>query len=116
MLEIIILFVMCKNMGQLVRRNGRRPFGFQLLLIGMWFGGELVGGLLGTIATTMIDGRYEGVGPLTYLCALVCAGIGAWLAFHIARSASSEADRRGFQVLPVESKPLTPAENTGNEV
>ena len=112
MLEIIILFVMCKNMGQIVRRKGRRPLGFQLLLIGMWFGGEIVGGLLGTIATAMIDGQYEGVGPLAYLAALVCAGLGAWLAFRIARSAGGEADRRGFQVLPVEAKPVAPAQDS----
>jgi hypothetical protein len=105
MLEIILLVVMCKNIGQIMRKKGRKPFAFQLLLVAMWFGGELAGGVLGTIATAIIDGRYEGVGLLAYGCALLCAGLGAWVAFQIARSAGSEADRQGFQVLPVEQKP-----------
>lgn len=115
MLEIILLFVMCKNIGQIVRKKGRRPFGFQLLLVGMWFGGEIVGALLGTIATTIIDGRYEGVGLLAYISALLCAGVGAWLAFQIARRAAGESDRRGFQVLPVQPAPLAPSAESSSE-
>jgi hypothetical protein len=99
MLEIIILFLMCRNIGTIVRKNGRNAIGFQLALIGLWIAGEILGGFVGAMVTMMVDGRYEGVGVLTYLFALLGAGIGAFIAFRIARSTAPKPAGLGFPVV-----------------
>jgi hypothetical protein len=106
MLEIIILFLMCRNIGTIVRRNGRNAIGFQLALIGLWIAGEILGGIAGAMVSMVVDGRYEGVGVLSYLFALLGAGIGAFIAFRIAKSTAPKPAGWGFPVImqyPVET-------------
>ena len=44
MLEIVLLYFLCKSIGNVLRDKGRKPLGFQILLVIMWFGGEFLGG------------------------------------------------------------------------
>lgn len=86
MLEIIILYKLAKRIGVIVAEKGHRKGGFQLMLVAMWFGGEIFGaffgGVLGAIAM-----QAEGPAQLLgYAFALLCAIIGAVIAFQIAKN------------------------------
>ena len=98
MLEILLLVMLCKNIGRKVRAKGRRAGWYQAMLVGMWFAGELGGGIIGIVVTAMW-GRVE-VRYFVYLFALGGAGLGAWGAFMIARSIGADEQRRGFEVMP----------------
>jgi hypothetical protein len=89
MLEILALFVLCRNIGRMARAKGWRSFRYQLLLVILWLVGEFVGGLIGGIAIVMYANF---VGPLAdeaallpYLVALIGAVICANIAFRIVR-------------------------------
>ena len=97
--------MLCKNIGRTVRAKGRRAGWYQVMLVGLWFAGELGGGIVGTVVTAMIWGRAE-FGLLVYLFALGGAALGAWGAFMIAKSVGAEAERRGFAVLPTPVSPM----------
>jgi hypothetical protein len=71
MLEIILLIALCRNLGNKLRAKARTPWPFQLMLVLAWFGGELVGAVVGVV----ISGD-EG-GCLLYLFALMGAAVGA---------------------------------------
>ena len=95
MIEVIFLFIMCSDIGRIARQNGRNAFGFQCLLVGLWFLGESVGLLLGIQLPMLTGSLYRisdvspwTVGPLAYLFALVWAILGSVLAFRIARHTS----------------------------
>ena len=45
MLEIILVYFMCKSIGKKLRAKGRKPLVFQFMLVVMWIGGEIAGGI-----------------------------------------------------------------------
>ena len=99
MLEIIILVILCQRMGQIVRARGGKAINYQLMLIGMWFGGELLGGLVGGFLAAAL-GSYSGGFPLeAYVCALVGAIVGSVVAFRIGKSAGARREPSGFPVI-----------------
>lgn len=95
MLEIILLFGLCKSMGNVLRNKGRKPLLFQFLLVGMWFGGEIVGAIIGTVVYAIRNGAPpDGLELSTYLFAIVGAALGAGLCFliaHLIPAAEEEA-------------------------
>ncbi|HWE94671.1 MAG TPA: hypothetical protein VG269_11970 [Tepidisphaeraceae bacterium] len=96
MLEILILWQLCKNVGVKLRAKGRKPGGYQFMLIAMWFGGEIIGGIIGAIA---LDG---GLGA--YLLAILGAVAGVVGAFVIVNSVAPVGVDRptgGFPVTPL---------------
>ena len=108
MLEVIIVYMLAKNIGNKVEAKGRKRFSYQLLLVALWIGGEITGGVIGIILQAAMAG---GVAPeedagfpwMGYLCALAGAALGAVIAFAIASNASPvqndadfyEIDERG---------------------
>jgi Zn-dependent protease with chaperone function len=50
MLEIIALIFLTKNMGNLASQKGLKPGTWKLYTVLAWFGGEIVGVLLGILA------------------------------------------------------------------
>ena len=42
MLEIIIIWLLCKKIAAIAKGKGRSAAGYVLLLIGMWLGGEIL--------------------------------------------------------------------------
>jgi hypothetical protein len=88
MLEIAILYVMSKNIGDIVQAKGRMRIGYQLLLWLFWFGGELCGAFAGG-ALSVAGGGDEPNLILVYGCALAGAVVGAVLAFAIAKGVPS---------------------------
>jgi len=88
MLEIIILIMLSGKIGKIVESKGRKKIGYQLLLIGMWIGGELFGAVLGGVIGAI---AFEGEEPTTLFIvalALGCAITGAVIAFQIAKKLS----------------------------
>ena len=92
MLEIIFLVSMCKSIGRTLREKGRKPTGYQALLVAAWFGGEFMGALVGLLAL--------GGGGAVYLFALLGAAAGAIVMFVIVKNlqALNSPAMRGFPV------------------
>ena len=83
MLEILILIALGKRIAAKARDKGRSGTAYVLLLLGMWLGGEISGGLVVGITEALISGRDEPALGLIYLGALIGATIGAVVAFLI---------------------------------
>jgi hypothetical protein len=84
MLEVIILFRLCRRIGRAARAKGRGATRFQVLLLLLWFGGEIGAGLAFAAALTWgfrVDPDEYIL--FFYLAALIGAAAGAWLAFRI---------------------------------
>ncbi len=80
MCEILFLYFLGKKIYETAENKGRPGILFVLLLIGLWFGGEIFGAVVGTI---LVKGNQESLGPV-YVCALFGAAAGAILSFVIA--------------------------------
>jgi hypothetical protein len=91
MLEILILFKLCRNLGNIVRAKGRQAAGYQFMLVAMWFCGEFGGAFtVGIICALLYPDTQAFL--LTYLGALIGAVLGAFGAFRIAHSLPSVKD------------------------
>lgn len=77
MLEILLLWFLWTRIGRIVEPKGYKPLGFGLLLISLWFIGEILGGMIGL---ALFQGDYWGA----YAVGLVGAGLGAGIAFFVA--------------------------------
>jgi hypothetical protein len=87
MLEIILIIVFCKRIGEIVGRKGHRKFPFQLMLVALWFGGEILGGILGAvIALALPDGRGRTEPSLLFIYPFAIGGaiVGVLIAFAVA--------------------------------
>ena len=82
MLEILLLIALTKRIGRILQAKGRKSGWFKFLTVVLWFGGEIIGGVIGTVMAEFI-----GVNELSvYLMALLGAAVGAGIAFLIAKS------------------------------
>ncbi|MDB5355676.1 MAG: hypothetical protein JWN24_2129 [Phycisphaerales bacterium] len=96
MLEILLLWHLCKKIGVKLRAKGRSAGGYQAMLVAMWFGGEIIGAIIGVVVM--------GGGAGAYLFAILGAAAGAVAAFVIVNSvAPLEIDRPtgGFPITPL---------------
>ena len=110
MLEIIVLILLCKHIGERVRSAGRKPFRYQVLMVCLWFGGEMAGGFTGVFLCELLDidpGLRFGV---TYGCAIGGAVLGAFVAFAIAKRYGAAPEPAGFPVMPMPSVPVNPSD------
>ncbi len=82
MLEILFLIFLSKKIGKIVVAKGRKPGRYKAMLVGFWFGGEIIGLLIGQ---SMLG---ESIG--IYLIALIGAGVGAAVSFGIANNLTPE--------------------------
>ena len=81
MLEILILFFLCKKIGEIVRRKGRTAIGYQVMTVLFWIGGE-VGGGIAWLIFMIVTGAQIGGGDIDLTVipfALVGAAMGAGL-------------------------------------
>jgi hypothetical protein len=88
MIEIIVLYILAGKIGKIVQSKGRKKIGYQLMLIGMWIGGEVLGAIIGGVVAAIADMEEAG-GLLAVAFALGGAITGAVIAFQIAKSLSS---------------------------
>jgi len=84
MLEIIVVILLCTQMGKLMRRKGRKPLLFQVMLVFFWLGGEIGVSIAYAIGYAVATGNSPDVGFELMLIALAGGGLGAALAFVIA--------------------------------
>ncbi len=82
MLEILALIMLWRKIGNVVSEKGRETIGYQLMAIGMWIGGEILGFMIGTVLT----GGGSEFNIAAYGLALVGAIAGGVTAYLIARS------------------------------
>ena len=82
MLEILALIAMGKSIAAKARAKGRSGTPYVFLLLALWFGGEIFGAIVAAILTEP-DANGEPNMLVMYLGALVCAAIGAVIAFVI---------------------------------
>lgn len=87
MLEIVLLVVLTRRVGEIVKAKGRRPGRYKLMTVLLWIGGEVAGSVFGGIVAALTD-----TGALfAYLFALAGAAAGAGLSFLIARNVTPAA-------------------------
>ncbi|MEW6129679.1 MAG: hypothetical protein AB1757_21745 [Acidobacteriota bacterium] len=84
MLEIILLIVLTRKIGEICESKGRKATGYKILTVVLWFGGEIVGAIIGAILA-------GGEGVMVYVMALIGAAIGASIAFLLAKNAAAIA-------------------------
>ena len=70
MLEIFILWSLCKSIGKKLRDKGRKPIGWQLLMIFSWFLFEFFGAFATAIIYHVINGPAADAGFVPYIGAL----------------------------------------------
>lgn len=85
MLEIIILFKVWQRIGERVRSKGHAAFGYQILAIVSWFGGEIVGGVIAGFVTAIFVSpsvEIHNVIIIAYILAIACGAAGVWFVFQ----------------------------------
>ncbi|MEZ6102851.1 MAG: hypothetical protein R3E01_28240 [Pirellulaceae bacterium] len=86
MLEIIFIWMLCKSMGKLLRRKGRNPLFFQIMVVLAWFMGEFGGAIVAAVVIAIQNGGVEGeIGVAHYLSAIAAALAAVGVVFLIAR-------------------------------
>ncbi len=83
MLEILILMSLGRNIARRAHDKGRSGAFFVVLLVVLWFGGEICGAIAGAVVGVVGMGQNEPPLLLCYLGALTGAAIGAVIAFVI---------------------------------
>jgi len=100
MLEIIVLIGLTSQIGKIVEAKGYKSGKYKWMTVGLWFGGELVGAIIGSLIT----GGDESANCLLYIIALVGAAAGAGIANSIANK------------LPVIGPSLLPGASTATAI
>jgi hypothetical protein len=114
MLEIILLYGLCKMMGNLLREKGRKPLMMQIALVLMWIGGEFLAPFIyGVVQAIRHAGNPPEMGFEVYFVAILGAASGAGLAFLIAAllppiQEESEADYMRPGQIPRFQPPVDP--------
>jgi len=78
-LEILILWKFGAKVGEMAYRKGYNRAGFIIMFVGMWFGGEILGAIIGVILS---GGRADDFGPI-YGGALLGAVVGGVIGYRI---------------------------------
>lgn len=87
MLEIVFIILLWQKMGTRMRRKGyRKPIWFQLFVPIGWVAGQLAGAVAYGLVGAAAGQQTEGFDPMTYLAALVGAGLGVGVVFVGANS------------------------------
>jgi hypothetical protein len=81
MLEFVVVYLLAKKNGEIVRDKGQSPTANQWGTAGLWFGGELCGAFIGRLILGPLDGFFA-----YYPFALAGAIVGAVMAYAWAKS------------------------------
>ena len=86
MIEILVIWLLARKIGGIVKEKGRSSGGYIVLTIVLWIGGELVGAIVGSVLAFEL-----GLSDcLVYPFALTGAACGAGLAYLIASNVSEK--------------------------
>ena len=92
MIELLILYKLCKQIGYTASEKGRRAIAYQLMLLLFWFGGEFCAAVIAIIALVLCYGeRFEEYWVLGYIAAIAGGALGAWIAFTIVAKLPEQA-------------------------
>jgi hypothetical protein len=101
MIELFLIYSMCKALGRRLRAKGQAAWPFQLMLAFGWFLGEFVGGFGGAIVSRLLWGPDNEL-PFAYIVAICLAVTVACLVFLFARlMPDKNAEPRAFPVQPL---------------
>lgn len=82
MFEIVLLIILARRIGHILEQKGRKSGWYKLLTVLLWFGGEIIGAIIGVVIV-----EFSGLNEaFIYLFALIGAAIGAAAAFIIAKA------------------------------
>ena len=84
MLEIVLVIVLCKALGKMLRAKGVKPIYLQILLVVLWIFGEFAGGFVGGVVHVLRFGAEAPMGFAPYLFAVAGAAMAASFTFLIA--------------------------------
>ncbi len=76
MLEIILIIFLSRKVGNIAKKRGHKARPNIIFFVVLWFAGELIGALLGSILS-------KGNIIATYFMALIGAAVGAYIAYNI---------------------------------
>ena len=99
MLEIFVIIAVSQKIAAMMKEKNRGAAGFIVLFVILWLGGEIVGAIVGVLATELNDGPVNDGFPLVpYFFALIGAAIGGTIGYVIPASLSPLEDpaRRRF--------------------
>jgi hypothetical protein len=86
MLEYFLLRWLCSSLGNNARAKGYTAFGYQAMLVGLWFGGEISGFILGCVLSFLFDPKAaEPNWFLVIVLAYGSAAAGTFLSFMIVK-------------------------------
>jgi hypothetical protein len=105
MLEILFIIALTSRVGRIVEAKGLASGGYKWGAVGLWFGGEIAGVVVGSILLAITD---ININCLAYLAALLGAGIGAWVAITIAKDAEPMPGYPREAVPPIGEPPQNP--------
>ena len=93
MLEIILLWNLCRKISEKRRGNGRSGKGYGTLLVALWFLGEIFGAIACGVVVVATGNGANNDPPILaiYGGALVGAALGAFIAFLLAGRQRPEA-------------------------
>ena len=116
MIEILLLIHFCKKIGNIVRPKGHSVGLWRFFLVGAWFGGEILGGIIGAIISGATEDGADRLNMPAYLCALVGAALGAILVFKLANALGEEEMlfSSGMSPYAQQLPSSTPRRETGN--
>ncbi|HOU14901.1 MAG TPA: hypothetical protein PKZ84_17475 [Anaerolineae bacterium] len=83
MLEILALWALTKKIGAIAEAKGHKSGGYKVLTVVLWFGGELIGAVIGAFIG-------NGDTCATYAIAIAGAAMGAGIAYLIASGLSEQ--------------------------
>jgi hypothetical protein len=84
MLEIIVVYFLCKGVGDILRKKNRNPLLFQIMTVVFWIGGEVCGFGAWIVMIAMSGQQPQEFDLTIYLFGLGGAAAGAGLSFLIA--------------------------------
>jgi len=87
MLEILFLVHLTRRIGHILKQKGRKSGWYKFLTVLLWFGGEIIGGIIGAVIVEISELNQA----IIYLVALMGAAAGAGAAFLIAKTVSPAA-------------------------
>jgi hypothetical protein len=102
MLEIILVYFLCKRLGDMLRAKGQKPLPYQIMLVVFWIGGEIMGFIVGAVVEAAQSGGApsEEFNLMGYFMALIGAACGAGLAFLIAYMLPNNQPAPAFGTSP----------------
>ncbi len=83
MLEFVIVYLLARRNGGTVQRKGHRPAMYYVATVALWFGGEILGAILGLLVIGNSEDSFLGV----YGFGLAGAIVGALIGWYLANAA-----------------------------